>query len=188
MKSQTQLSRNSQFETALKALDDDPPESTNCTDPSEDDADFSPALDRARHLSSFAKVHSTRSRSCRPTAASSAACSPSSACRPPQPDDFISLRTWDRDGQERELGIVRHLEHLVVRGPEAGARGARHAVTSCAGSLESMRSSSNAATSFSRFEPIKGPPGSRCAGLRARSRISALAARCCWMSKTTASS
>jgi len=28
-----------------------------------------------------------------------------------QPDDFISLRAWDRDGQERELGIVRHLDH-----------------------------------------------------------------------------
>jgi ATP-binding cassette, subfamily B, bacterial len=26
-----------------------------------------------------------------------------------QPDDFISLRTWDRDGQERELGILRNL-------------------------------------------------------------------------------
>ena len=25
------------------------------------------------------------------------------------PDDFISLRTWDREGKERELGIVRHL-------------------------------------------------------------------------------
>jgi ABC-type multidrug transport system ATPase subunit len=25
------------------------------------------------------------------------------------PDDFISLRTWDRDGKEVELGIVRHL-------------------------------------------------------------------------------
>ena len=25
------------------------------------------------------------------------------------PDDFISLRAWDRDGQERELGIARHL-------------------------------------------------------------------------------
>ena len=27
-----------------------------------------------------------------------------------RPDDFISLRTWDRDGHEHELGIVRHLE------------------------------------------------------------------------------
>ena len=26
-----------------------------------------------------------------------------------QPDDFISLRTWDRDGKERELGILRDL-------------------------------------------------------------------------------
>ena len=26
------------------------------------------------------------------------------------PDDFISLRTWDRDGKEVELGIVRHLD------------------------------------------------------------------------------
>ncbi len=26
-----------------------------------------------------------------------------------RPDDFISLRTWDRDGNERELGIVRQL-------------------------------------------------------------------------------
>jgi ABC-type iron transport system FetAB ATPase subunit len=27
-----------------------------------------------------------------------------------QPDDFLSLRVWDRAGQERELGIVRRLE------------------------------------------------------------------------------
>jgi hypothetical protein len=26
------------------------------------------------------------------------------------PDDFISLRTWNEDGDEHELGIVRHLE------------------------------------------------------------------------------
>jgi ATP-binding cassette subfamily B protein len=27
-----------------------------------------------------------------------------------RPDEFISLRTWDRDGQERELGILRQLD------------------------------------------------------------------------------
>ena len=27
-----------------------------------------------------------------------------------RPNDFISLRTWDKDGQEHELGILRHLD------------------------------------------------------------------------------
>ncbi len=37
-------------------------------------------------------------------------------------DDFISLRTWDRDGHEHEIGIVRHLENW-----SAGARELVHA-------------------------------------------------------------
>ena len=40
---------------------------------------------------------------------------PFSACRPTRPDDFISLRTWDRDGQERELGIARNLDSWSAR-------------------------------------------------------------------------
>jgi ATP-binding cassette subfamily B protein len=35
-----------------------------------------------------------------------------------RPDDFISLRMWDRDGQERELGIVRHLDRWSPRSHE----------------------------------------------------------------------
>jgi ATP-binding cassette subfamily B protein len=31
-----------------------------------------------------------------------------------RPDDFISLRVWDRDGKETELGIVRHLDRWSV--------------------------------------------------------------------------
>jgi ABC-type multidrug transport system ATPase subunit len=32
-----------------------------------------------------------------------------------KPDDFISLRAWDRDGNEVELGILRHLDRLPQR-------------------------------------------------------------------------
>jgi len=34
------------------------------------------------------------------------------------PDDFISLRTWDRDGKERELAVVRHLGRWSARHQE----------------------------------------------------------------------
>jgi ATP-binding cassette, subfamily B, bacterial len=33
-----------------------------------------------------------------------------------RPDEFISLRTWDRDGKEQELGIVRRLEDWSTEG------------------------------------------------------------------------
>jgi hypothetical protein len=33
-------------------------------------------------------------------------------------DDFISLRTWDRDGKEHELAIVRHLGRWSARNQE----------------------------------------------------------------------
>src|SRR5262249_2261194 len=39
------------------------------------------------------------------TAVFAARCFPASA-----PDDFISIRSWDEDGHERELGILRSLE------------------------------------------------------------------------------
>jgi ATP-binding cassette subfamily B protein len=32
-----------------------------------------------------------------------------------RPDDFICLRAWDRDGQERDLGILRHLDRWSAR-------------------------------------------------------------------------
>jgi ATP-binding cassette subfamily B protein len=35
-----------------------------------------------------------------------------------RPDDFVSLRTWDRDGKEIELGIVRHLDRWSERARE----------------------------------------------------------------------
>jgi ATP-binding cassette subfamily B protein len=41
-----------------------------------------------------------------------------------RPDDFISLRTWDRDGHEHELGILRHLD----RWPPADAAIVREAL------------------------------------------------------------
>jgi ABC-type multidrug transport system ATPase subunit len=35
-----------------------------------------------------------------------------------RPDDYISLRTWNREGHERELGVLRHLDRWSVRDRE----------------------------------------------------------------------
>jgi len=114
VKNQTQLSRNSQFETALKTLGDDPPDQAQIPSPAEDDADFSPHWIepgscelREGPLASLELVQADGSviRSI-----FAVQCLPAS-----QPDDFISLRTWDRDGQDRELGILRDLNAWSAR-------------------------------------------------------------------------
>jgi ABC-type multidrug transport system fused ATPase/permease subunit len=108
VKSQTQVARNSQFEIALKSLGDLLPEGPQNESAPQGDADFSPhwiepgtCEFREGPLDTLELVQADGSviRS-----VFAIRCLPAS-----QPDDFISLRTWDRGGQEREIGILRDL-------------------------------------------------------------------------------
>ena len=121
VKIQTQIARNQQFEMALNGT----------ADIVIDEPEIEPTADRRRSTKrtllrsgssptppSFARVLMNHSRSRCPTAVCTAAsfavrCFPAS-----RPDDFISLRMWDRDGQERELGIVRRLGQWSARSQE----------------------------------------------------------------------
>ena len=108
VKAQSQLSRNSQFEAALKSLGDSLPEQPETESPDEGETDFAPhwiepdAVEfREGPFDSLeiiypddSVIRSVFAIQCFPAA---------------HPDDFISLRTWDREGNERELGIVRNL-------------------------------------------------------------------------------
>jgi ATP-binding cassette, subfamily B, bacterial len=114
VKSQTQVARNSQFEIALKSLGDLLPEGDQSESATLGDVDFSPHWIepgtcelREGPLESLELVQADGSvvRS-----VFAIRCLPAS-----QPDDFISLRTWDRDGQERELGILRDVNSWTDR-------------------------------------------------------------------------
>jgi ATP-binding cassette subfamily B protein len=107
---QTQVARNKQFEAALNGLaleetvvEDEPAASSDCE----------PALIGTRWLEAAATQLRRGSRQTLEVTLSDGSvhrgvfavqCFPAS-----RPDEFISLRTWDRDGQEHELGIVRRL-------------------------------------------------------------------------------
>jgi ATP-binding cassette subfamily B protein len=111
VKIQTQIARNSQFEAALESLAEDPVEDAeddHAQEPVPNEAAFTPlwlepgsaklreGLHRSLELelpdgTLYRSVFAIR-------------CFPAT-----RPDDFISLRTWDREGQERELAILRHL-------------------------------------------------------------------------------
>jgi ATP-binding cassette subfamily B protein len=108
VKSQTQVARNSQFELALKTMGDELPQEHQNQSAAPGDADFAPrwiepgaCAFRAGPRDSLELVQAdgTVIRS-----VFAIQCLPAS-----QPDDFISLRTWDRDGAEHELGILRTL-------------------------------------------------------------------------------
>jgi ATP-binding cassette subfamily B protein len=113
VKIQSQIARNTQFEAALNGLDDTTAEGADRNQPDagneREEADFAPLWlepgtaslregpfktlelelpDGTVHRSVFA-----------------VRCFPAT-----RRDDFISLRNWDREGHEHELGIVRHLE------------------------------------------------------------------------------
>jgi ATP-binding cassette subfamily B protein len=111
VKIQSQISRNAQFEAALNELDKTPqePESDLIAGNQPEEADFAPlwlepdaAIFREGPLKSLevelpeGKVHRS---------VFAVQCFPAT-----RRNDFISLRSWDRDGHEHELGIVRHLE------------------------------------------------------------------------------
>ncbi len=116
VKAQSQLSRNSQFEAAQKSVGD------NLEEAEAESADLDPAgfaphwiepdgvEFREGPFDSLEVVHPDGSvvRS-----VFAVQCFPAT-----RPDDFISLRTWDRDGHERELGIARNLDSWSTRNQE----------------------------------------------------------------------
>ncbi len=113
VKAQTQIARNSHFETALKTLGDTPPDEPEESE-DRDDTDFAPqwiepdCVDfRAGTFASLEMVHPD-GRVIRSVFAIQ--CLPATS-----PDDFISLRTWGRDGHESELGILRNLNSWSPR-------------------------------------------------------------------------
>ncbi len=108
VKAQTQLSRNSQFQAAVNRLGDSVPDEPEAESADESDSGFAPqwiepnAVEfRAGPFDSLELVYPD-GRVIRSVFAIQ--CLPATS-----PDDFVSLRTWDRDGQESELGILRDL-------------------------------------------------------------------------------
>jgi ATP-binding cassette subfamily B protein len=115
VKIQSQIARKTRFEAALESADD-------ATDQAEDEPDAHEALKetdfsplwlepgcirlregsfRALEVEMFdGTVHKS---------VFAVRCFPAT-----RPDDFISLRTWDKDGQEHEIGIVRHLDQWTA--------------------------------------------------------------------------
>ncbi len=108
VKIQSQIARNQKFAAALEEPEDDPIDEPEAFEPADESA-FTPTwfepgsirllggelgaldvelADGTRHRGVFAVR-------CFPAA---------------RPHDFISLRTWDREGHEHELGILRHLD------------------------------------------------------------------------------
>ena len=108
MRAQSQLSRNSQFEAALKSLSDSGTDNPTEDSIDESEGDFAPhwiepdsVEFREGPFDSLEIIYPDDSviRS-----VFAIQCFPAT-----HPDDFISLRTWDREGNERELGIARNL-------------------------------------------------------------------------------
>ena len=113
VKAQTQIARNSHFEAALKTLGDTPPDEPEESEDL-DDTDFAPqwiepdGVDfRAGGFDSLEMAYAD-GRVIRSVFAIQ--CLPATS-----PDDFISLRTWDKDGHESELGILRNLNSWSPR-------------------------------------------------------------------------
>lgn len=109
VKIQTQIAGNAQFEAALNSPIDIVSEATECNDSAaseENEVDFAPrwlepgsALLRLGQYDSL-EVELTEGELFRGVFA--VRCFPAS-----RPEEFISLRVWDRSGQEREVGIIR---------------------------------------------------------------------------------
>ena len=144
VKIQSQIARNKQFEAALESQLEDFDEPAEDEADETNEADFAPVWlgpdsveiresplgtlevrmpDGAVHRSAFA-----------------VRCFPAS-----RPDDFISLRAWDREGHEHELGIVRDLDRWP-EGQQALLRKALFRATTSAGSHGSTTSSSSSGT------------------------------------------
>ncbi len=119
VKIQSQIARNTQFEAALNGVDDTMDEAKTGPGAGNEprEAEFAPlwlepdtaALREGRHGALEVELpDGTVHRS-----VFAVQCFPAT-----RRDDFISLRSWDRDGHELELGIVRHLEKWSPRAQE----------------------------------------------------------------------
>jgi ATP-binding cassette subfamily B protein len=120
VKIQTQIARNSQLEAALAGASDetiDEPESNSAATEATFETDLVPTWlepDSARFKEGpygTLDVELADGRVHRGVFA--VRCFPATC-----PEDLISLRTWDRDGQDCELGIVRHLDRWSARSRE----------------------------------------------------------------------
>jgi hypothetical protein len=107
---QTQVARNKQFEAALNSVSDE------VTD-EEDDGAGAPAVENADFTPHWLDPSTTRLR-CGARQALEVVLPDGSlhrgvfavrCCPASRPEEFVSLRIWDRDGQEHEVGIVARL-------------------------------------------------------------------------------
>ncbi len=109
VKSQSRINRNSQFETALQLMSADSTEGPEREPAENDEADFAPRWLEPNAVTlregAFESLEVELPDGTVNRSVFAVQCLPAT-----EPDDFISLRAWDREGQERELGIVRRLD------------------------------------------------------------------------------
>jgi ATP-binding cassette subfamily B protein len=114
VKIQSQIARNMQFEAALESGGELPEESDQEDAVPADQADFAPlwlAPDSVEFREGpLGSLEATMPDGTVHRSVFVARCFPAS-----RPDDFISLRAWDRDGNEREVGIIRDLDRWSER-------------------------------------------------------------------------
>jgi ATP-binding cassette subfamily B protein len=109
VKIQSQIARNQRFEAALESPEDEPVAEPEPDAEAHDAAHFAPTWFEPGTLAmqpgELGALEVTAPDGTRHRGVFAVRCFPAA-----KPDDFISLRTWDRDGHEHELGILRHLD------------------------------------------------------------------------------
>jgi ATP-binding cassette subfamily B protein len=117
VKIQTQIARNTRFEAALNGSAEDllaESENESAAETDVDPASFAPVWlepDTAKFRAGpFDALEVELPDGTVHRSAFAVRCFPAT-----RPDDFISLLTWDREGHERELGVVRHLDRWSPR-------------------------------------------------------------------------
>ena len=170
MKIQTQIARNTQFECALNDATDESPGESGAGDRPVAEADFTPlwfepdsiTLSEGRHGTLEVTLpDGTVHRS-----VFAVRCFPAT-----RPEDFISLRTWDKEGHDRELGIVRNLDRWSARSQELirSSLARRYFLRRVEG-IDGIMLEYGHLPSTSA--PTRARRGSRCGGVRARHRTS----------------
>jgi ATP-binding cassette subfamily B protein len=115
VKIQSQIARKTRFEAALESPDDATEQAEDEPGPHEalKETDFSPLwLEPGRirlREGPFRSLEVEMSDGTVHKSVFAVRCFPAT-----RPDDFISLRTWDKDGHEHEVGIVRHLDQWTA--------------------------------------------------------------------------
>ena len=103
------------------------------------------------------------------------------------PDDYISLRVWTRDGTEQEVGILRHLDQWPTEARVLVREAInRHYWLQTVTGLDDIKLEMGHLTLKVRTN--HGRANSQCAGPKARSKTSASAAKSSSTSTTTVSS